>query len=522
MSTPTAPAASPARRRPRLGAALLCALLTTLAACSSAGPAPSGVAVPDGELRIAFQFAPRSGYALDTDDAFVLSQIGSAETLVVAGPDGTAEPALAASWARVDPLTWRFELRPGVRFHDGSAVDAAAVVTALRWVTGVAAPPRALKGTGLIMAADGAAAVRITTAKPDPILPLRLTSPNTAILAPAAYTGSGPPQVLGTGTGPMRLTATDGTQSVTLERNDAYWGGRPALAKVIGTFVPDPSARALSFRAGDVDIAQGLPEPAVLELSGTPGVDVQTVPAPRTVSLFMNQSAAPFSDIRVRQAVQKAIDRTALAEQALAGAAVAASELFGPAVPWGSAEPPAPPDVAAARALLAQSGYGPDNPLSVRLWTYPNRPELPVLATAVQAMLKAAGIDTQIRVADYSTQEAEVLGGRYDLFILSRSYLTDVPDAAGVLSSDYTCAGSYNLDRYCSPQFDGIVAGLPGASDTAARQKIFRAAAARLVADATGVPLVHSQENAAARNVIGFRADPDGKRLVTAQLAKTG
>jgi peptide/nickel transport system substrate-binding protein len=477
--------------------------------------------VPDGELAVALQFPPRSGYAVDTDDAFILTQLGAVETLVAAGPDGEAVPHLAAAWQQVDPLTWRFELRPGVTFHDASPMTPVAVVGALNWVAGVAAPPRALRGTGLTAAPDGPSAVLVGTSVPDPILPLRLTSPNTAILAPSAYGGDGPPAVLGTGTGPMRLTATDGS-GATLERFDAYWGGRPQLASVRAQFVPEASARALSLRAGDVDIALGLPEAAVLELGASGNAEVHTVAAPRTISLFLNQSAAPFSDPLVRQAVLKAIDRTALAEQALAGAALPASELFGPAVPWGVQTPPPAPDVTGAAALLAQAGYGPDNPLTVRLWTFPNRPELPVLATAVQAMLAEAGINAEIQIGDYATQEPEVLAGRYDMFLLSRSYLSDVPDAAAVLTSDYTCDGGYNIDRYCSPEFDALVATLSGISSAAERQSVFAQAAQRLVADVTGVPLVHGRDSAGTRGVVGFEPDPNLKTLVTAELATTG
>jgi peptide/nickel transport system substrate-binding protein len=477
--------------------------------------------VPDGELRIAAQFSPRSGYAIDTDDAFVLAQLGATEALTSAAADGQVRPALAESWTQVDPLTWRFVLRPGVTFHDGTPLTPSAVVTALGYVAGVAAPPRALRGIGLTAAEDGANAVRIATARPDPILPQRMSSPSTAILALSAYSGGGAPSVIGTGTGPMRLTSVEGTQRTLLERFDGYWGGRPALARVTATFVNDPAARALALRAGDVDIAQGLPESSLLEFSAGSGFDEQTIAAPRTISLLMNQSAAPFSDLRVRQAVTRAVDRTALAEQALAGSAMPASELFGPAVAWGAQGPAPARDLDRARALLAQAGYGPDNPLHVRLWTYQNRPELPTLATAVQAMLREGGIDAEIQIGDYGVQEPELLAGRYDMFLLSRSYLTDVPDAGATLRSDYTCGGSYNINHYCSPAFDALIATLDTTTDVAARQEIFRTSARMLVDDAVGVPLVHSLENGVSRNVVGYTVDPMAKQLVTPQLAVT-
>lgn len=361
----------------------------------------------------------------------------------------------------------------------------------------------------------------MSTAAPDPILPLRLSSANTAILSSAAY-ASNPPTVQGTGTGPMRITAINGTRSATLARFDGYWGGRPRLAGVTANFVSDPAARALSLRAGDVDIAQELPESAALEFTGSDGYVNETVASPRTDSLLLNQSAPPFDDVRVRRAIAMAIDRTALGEQALAGSAVPASELFGPAVAWGSQERPPAPDVDGARTLLAEAGFGQDNPLRVSLGTYANRAELPTLATAVQGMLRAVGVEATIQVADYDAQEPDLLAGRYDMYLLSRSYLLDVPDAGSTLSSDYSCQGSYNINQYCSPAFDALLAPLSTTADPLARQEVFRRAAAALNTDVVGVPLVHTQANGVGSNVTGYTVDPLAKTLVTAGLAKTG
>ncbi|TCK27787.1 ABC transporter substrate-binding protein [Pseudonocardia endophytica] len=507
------------RPRTRARVALACAAVGLLAACGGGGSG-TGVPVPDGRITVAAQFSPDSGYGIDTDDAYVLSQLGVTESLVASGTDGVARPRLATAWNQVDPRTWRFTLRHGVVFQDGTPLNPAAVARSLTWLAGVSTPPRAIKGVGLAVVPDGADGVRVTTTNPDPILPLRLSAPSTGILAPSAYAAT-PPKVQGTGTGPMTITAANGTQSAELARNDRYWGERPTLSGVTVNYVSDPAARALALRAGDADIAQGLPESSALEFTDSNGYTNQTVAAPRTDSLLLNQSAAPFDDPRVRQAVTAAIDRTALAEQALAGSAVPASELFGPAVPWGSSAPPPAADVERAKSLLAQAGYGPGRPLQVTLATYPNRPELPTLATAIQAMLRGAGIEATIRVGDYDADEPDLLAGKYQMYILSRSYLTDVADAGATLSTDYTCQGSYNINSYCSPQFDAIVAPLATQTDAAQRQDGFRRAAEKLNADAVGVPLVHTQVNGVGRQVAGYAVDPLEQSLVTPGLATT-
>ena len=238
------------------------------------------------------------------------------------------------------------------------------------------------------------------------------------------------------------------------------------------------------------------------------------------MSLYVNTSGEALSDPRVRQALAAAVDRPALADQVLEGSATPASDVFGPGVAWGSTQRPPGADPGAARRLLADAGYGPDRPLSLQLWTYPARQELPTLTTAVQQMLAEAGIETTIRVAEYNTLEPDILAGRHDLFVLSRSYLTDIPDAAGFLGSDYTCAGAYNLNRYCSPAFDQIVTLLGSVTDPAQRQNLFRNAAQQLAKDLAGIPLVHSRAVVALRGVTGFRPDPLEKTLLTPQLGR--
>ncbi|RZT87776.1 peptide/nickel transport system substrate-binding protein [Pseudonocardia sediminis] len=502
-------------------AAVLAAVTVLLAGCGGAAT-DQGAAQPDGELTVALQFPPRAAYAFDADDGARLQSLGVAETLTSVDGNVAPVPSLATAWQQsADGRSWRFTLRPGVRFHDGAPLDPAAVVTALRYVAGVSAPPRAIRGIGFAVAADGPDAVRITTSAPDPVMPLRMSSGNLGILSPAAYAGGGAPEVVRTATGPYVLDAVNGTDSAVLVRNDAYWGTRGGAGRVTVRYVTDPQTRALAVQSGDVQFAEGLPNASLPQLRSS-GAEVVEYPNARTVELLLNQSAAPFSDLRVRQAVTKAIDRPVLAAQVLGGAADPAADLFGAAVPWGVTQPPPAADVEGAKTLLAQAGYGPARPLTVRLQTFPNRPELPVLATAIQAMLARAGVTVQIQVGNYDAQEPDVLAGRFDMFLNSRSYLSDYPDATSTLSSDYTCEGSYNIDHFCSPAYDALIARLPTVTDVAARQQLFAQAARMLTDQAVGVMVVHPKNTAVLSGATGFVPDPLGVRPVLPPLQRTG
>ncbi|WP_433799052.1 ABC transporter substrate-binding protein [Actinomycetospora sp. CA-084318] len=498
----------------RVLAPLVVVLALLLSACG--GAAPAG----DGTVSVALQFPPRAGYAFDADDGGLLTKLGVAEPLVALDRQGNPVPGLATAWVQ-DGTSWRFTLREGVTFQDGARLDANAVVTALTYVLGRPAPPRAITDIGLQVAAEGPMTVRATTTAPDPVLPLRLSSGSTSVLSPAAYATGQQPSPVNTATGPLRMTEIRGTEGATLERNDTYYGERAKAARVDVRYVADPQTRELALRSGDVGFTEGLPETSRAWLQADPSVSFSEFPSARTILLQLNQSAPPFADVRVRRAVTAALDRNVLA-QVLGGSALPASDLFGPAVSYGATQAPPAADVPGAQALLAQAGYGPANPLRVRLWTFPNRPELPVLAQAIAAQLQAAGVATDITVGEYDAQEPEVLAGRYDMFLNSRSYLSDYPDAASTLTSDYTSGGSYAIDQYRSPAFDALVAQLGTVTDTAARAQIYRQAAAMLVTDAVGVPIVHPRNTAAEQGVTGFVPDPLDLRPVLPALAPAG
>ncbi|MCW2483762.1 hypothetical protein J5224_32465 [Candidatus Symbiopectobacterium sp. NZEC135] len=170
-------------------------------------------------IRIAMLQPPRAGLTPLSDDAFKLSRWSTSETLIVLDENGDAQPALAMAWQPVDDTSWRFTLRPDVRFHDGEPLTPAAVVNALTAATQAAPKPRILDGVTLHIRADGDNAVRVTTATPDPLLPQRLSSPQLAILSPNAYQ-QGRVDPIRHGSGPFVLTAVQGTSHATLERLD--------------------------------------------------------------------------------------------------------------------------------------------------------------------------------------------------------------------------------------------------------------------------------------------------------------
>src|SRR5699024_3165156 len=220
------------KQLPAASAALAAVLIVAGCGFSGAGGGPTnggsggpdGVAAGEGSLVFADSYAPRAGWAMGSDDAFILSRAGCVETLIRYSTTGEKVPSLATEWEQSEPTVWDFTLREA-NFQDGTAMTAEAVVGALENVIDSETPPRSFNhDTVASIEAIDAQTVRISTPAEDPLLPERLTTPTTGILAPAAYE-TDPPSPVGTCTGPFEITAIDGDAAVSMVANDDYWGG---------------------------------------------------------------------------------------------------------------------------------------------------------------------------------------------------------------------------------------------------------------------------------------------------------
>jgi peptide/nickel transport system substrate-binding protein len=512
VSVPTRP--GPVRPDRRLVWAAVGACAFLLAGCFSTPSAPSGA--DGGRIAVAMLQPPRSGLTPFSDDAFKLSRWRTAETLVGLDANGDAQPALATEWARVDDRTWRFRIRPDVRFHDGSELTAAHVATVLTAATKAAPPPRILDGVELGARAEGDA-VLVTTADPDPLVPQRLSSPQLAILAPAAYRADGVVDPVRHGSGPFVLTAVDGTSGATLDRFDGYWGEVPAANGIDVDFVPDGPARAAALRTGTADVVEAVPVGQVTLLD--PAL-VHEVPMPRTNTLYLNTARGPFADPAVRAAARGAIDRAALVQNVYEGRADVAAGLLGPALPW-TAPGRETPEYAAA--LAGRPAPAPVNGVPITLGTFTDRAELPEVAVLLEQQLEAAGFVVTQDVREYSFIEADALSGGFDAFILSRATVLDSGDPVAYLASDFTCAGSFNISQLCDPAVDAAVREAAGIeAGPQRRAAILRAEAAVLATDAA-VPMLHERviQGESAR-VSDVARDPRERELITSASTVSG
>jgi peptide/nickel transport system substrate-binding protein len=379
-----------------------------------------------------------------TDTGYIMARMQIAETLVMVEPDGRLVGGLAETWAVADDgLTWRFRIRPDVAFHDGSPLTAETAAVSLR---------RALAGESMSqiplddMRTDGDAII-IRTKTPFSHLPAVLVDYASVILAPASWGADGKVAKV-IGTGPFRITGQDGRTVVELERFDRYWGEKPKVARVRYTAIPNGDTRTNVAIAGDQDLIFTTVPSATPRIDAAGQMKVTSLTIPRARLVAFNSGLPQFADVRVRRAISMAVDRQGIATAVLRHPGSAATQLLPAAVPaWHDASLPAHrQDVAGANALLDEAGWvrGSDGVrarngtrLSARMLTISNRPELAIMGTAMQAQLRAIGMELEIEPVPSSGIPAAIQAGTMQMTMFARTYV-NVPEPIATIIPDFT------------------------------------------------------------------------------------
>ncbi len=452
------------------GAAALLGLAATLSACRDGGVAvPTPAAIPTlgpldpAALVWALGSAPGSldPANLTTDPAGQQVAAQIYDRLVRFRP-GTVQlaPGLAANWeADPDGKAFTFILRDGLRFHDDTPLDAAAVAWNFqRWLDpqhpqhhgdfrawrdlfGGFAGEKDAQGRdlGLVSRVEAvdARTLRITLNRSFApflqhlaLIPFGIASPAAVQAQGEAYGADG--NHLPVGSGPFRMVAwlPDGT--VRLERFDGYWG-QPAKAPAIQfTVISDPERRAAAVVAGQV---HGAELPATMPVTGTlasEAVSVLSRPSRANSWLVLNHGKEPFNDLRVRQAIDLAIDRDKLARRHFGPRAVPANQLMPPGfLGHDDTLPPARYDPEAAKVLLAEAGVG--DGFDLNLWVPTSArgylPDPVATASTVAEMLQAVGIRAKVRSASMRRFLSDRDRGRYTAWLLGWEAQSGDPDS---------------------------------------------------------------------------------------------
>ena len=446
------------------------------------------------------------------------------EPLVQYGEGGKLEPALAQSWkVSNDGLSISFKLQPKVSFHDGTPFDSkAAKWNLMRWVDN--------KDHNWLPVTSNIASILT----PDALtLVLKLKKYNYAtlqeialvrpvrFLSPKSVNAKGE-FAKAIGTGPWKFEAASEGQRLSLVPFEKYWGGKKqTLSKVIFEVIPDPQTRVTALQSAQVDLIGGeylsqVPIESLPALRGDPNINLISAEGSTSYLLQANFRRAPWTDVRVRRAINLAIDRESISKTIFYGLAKPSRGLFPANVPYvdtlSSETYNYNPE--SAKKLLNEAGWKPGangmlerdgKPFAFTLLADQNVfPQSRTLAELLQGQLKTIGIDLKLEVVDSDAFYPRLKKGDFDL---ATNITWGSPyDPHSSLTSLFTSAADDNSSRvYTDAKLNAMVAGVLGEKSDKIRQTKYTAIWKYINEISAAIPLVSSSRVYAVRKgVSGF------------------
>ncbi|MDH6131502.1 peptide/nickel transport system substrate-binding protein [Kitasatospora sp. MAA4] len=491
---PTPP--RPGRRRTTLAATTLSALVL-VAACSgppqTSGPGgqnayPLSADTPAAKGDIdSFSWAlyaepPTLDYiqAFDYPQNTILSNV--CESLMRWTPQLKEQPGLATKATNPDPTTWVFDLRPGVKFHDGSVMTADDVVFSLNRQMNPdngGAWANEFQNVDTI-ARTGPLQVTVKLKTPDSQFPQYMATAAGVVASARGVQAAG--KDYGTSgsldcTGPYRLGTWTKGQSIELDRFDDYWGARAKSGKVVFKFLTDPSARTNALLTGEADGGYLIPTESYARLRSSSAGTLYFGEGLSTVNVNVTNMQGPLGDVRVRKALSLAIDRAGFVNTGLGGSGTVTTSLT-TAAAWAAADPatrsaaldglqPTAQDLAQAAQLVKDAGA---TGKTLTMATSSIGQDVSLLATAVQSAGTRIGLNIQLKTIapDAFTALFTDPKARAGIDMFPETYYLSISDPMDLLTNFQT--GSYqNYAGYSDKGYDDLVKQAVGSYDPAQR-----------------------------------------------------
>lgn len=408
------------------------------------------------------------------------------ETLIGFDHDMKIVPRLAERWeVAPDGVTWTFQLRQGIRFHDGTLFNADAVHRNFARVMDPVANHKRLVLFDMIdrVEAVDERTVRITTKYPFGAFEPTMAHVSAAIVNPAVAAtfgkdfGSAADRA--SGTGPYRIVSWKKDQEIVLERNDDYWGEKGRTKRIVYRPIPEAASRVLALEAGDVDVITRVPSADIARLEKEPGIAVTKTPSVGMQQFRFNVARKPYNDTRVRQAISYAINRRAIVDNLVSSFARPSTGALTPIMRGYANLGEIPYDPDKARALLKAAGY--PNGFRTRIATTPRYPMGVELAEALAADLKKVGIEAAIDVIEWGTMVTYWAGlppekNPQEIFIMGAGAST--ADADWGLRPIFRSAptNENNYGYYSNAEFDRVIEAAMRETDAEKRQQLYRRA----------------------------------------------
>lgn len=448
---------------------------------------------------------------------FVYQRLGLAETLVDTDDMGNLIPALAEKWETTDGgKTWRFHLKDGVKFHDGTDLTADNVVQSIQIAI---KKPTALESAKIqtIKAIDSKT-VEFVLGEPLTTFPAYLAHSTAIILAKASFEGEKVAKIIGTGA--YKADLIEPPQKLEQSAFADYWGTKAQISKITYLANSRSETRTLLAESSPNHLVYTLDAVSLKRLQDNAELQVATKTLARTIALKMDIKNPLFADKVVRQALSDAIDRTAIAKSVLRIGDAAAYEMIPPMFGgWqaGTAKT-GTPDYTAIKQTLINQGFSEGTngilqkdgkPFSFTLITFSDRPELPLIATALQDQWRKIGVDLQVSVANASEIPKAHQDGSLQMALYARNYGM-VPDPLAAISEDLNPKGSdWGVMNYQNPTLTKLLTDIGATTDETKKSELKKQVATILVDERPLIPVVYYQQSAAiSKNIQGLTLDP--------------
>ena len=456
------------------------------------------------------------------------------EALVLQDEQQKLMPGLAVSWKPVNDTTWEFKLRQGVKFHDGSDFNADDVIFTFERAPNVPNSPSSfgtyLKGKSFKKIDDYT--VHAITEKPYPLMPVDLSqiviiSNEVGKDVTTSQFNSGEAAI---GTGQYKFVEWKPGDTITLTRNDDYWGEKAAFEGIEVKPIKSNPSRVAALLAGDVDFIDNVPTADIERLKADSNVVLSSGISNRVIYLHMDRfrddspyitgtnGKNPLNDLRVRKAISKAINRDAIVARVMEGVAIPAGQLLPPGF-FGTSDKikPEPYDPEGAKKLLAEAGYpngfgmtihGPND-------RYINDAKI---AQAVGQMLTRVGIDMKVETMPKSVFFSSASSGGPDKtpkysFILV-GWGSGTGEASSALKSlihTKDSAGGFgasNRGRYSNPEVDSLIEQALATVDDPKREALLAKATEIAMNDLAIIPMHYQVNTWATRKAAGLKYLP--------------
>lgn len=405
-------------------------------------------------------------------------------------PDARLEPRIAERWeVSPDGLTYTFHLRRGVTFHDGRPLGSRQVLNSFRRVLDPATkggrgwPLYPIAGakefaegagtavTGLSAPDDSTVVIRLK--EPLAIFPKLLAMPVASIVPDSVPADFGQKPV---GSGPWKFVKWQHDDYLLFARNEKYWGGVPPAESLMARIIPEPSTAVAEFESGNVDLLL-VPENETSRWEETDEkrAVLQTAPALILYHIAINTTRGPLADVRVRRAINHAVDVRAILRSVMSNRGRVAAGVIPPSLDGAdTTRRPYTYDPALAKRLLAEAGH--PGGIDVELW-HSSVPTISRIAQAVQSYAAKANIRVKLVMRDAPSVREASRKGETDMSV--RTWYADYPDAENFLfpllhSSNKGVGGNYSF--YANPTFDDLVTRARREQNDTTRARLYREA----------------------------------------------